>query len=62
MKLLETVDNKTITSQDLEVFRKKLDKLRMLKDEAEELLDQVKQMLDGKTQGIIEKGLEYQVW
>ena len=61
MKLLDQVDNQTITSQDLEEFKKKLDKLRMLKNEAEEMLEKVKQMLEGKTQGIIEKGLQYQV-
>merc|ERR1739838_567263 len=58
MKLLELVDNKTITSEDLEVFKKKLDRLKELK--AEETLEQVKKLLEGKTQGIIEKGLEYQ--
>ena len=61
MKLLELVDNKTITSEDLEVFKKKLDRLKELKAEAEETLEQVKKLLEGKTQGIIEKGLEYQV-
>ena len=61
MKLLETVDNKTITSEDLEVFKKKLEKLKMLKKEAEETLEEVKELLDGQTKGIIEKGLEYQV-
>merc|ERR1739838_1208368 len=60
MKLLELVDNKTITSEDLEVFKKKLDLLKELKAEAEETLEQVKKLLEGKTQGIIEKGLEYQ--
>merc|ERR1739838_573416 len=60
MKLLELVDNKTITSEDLEVFKKKLDRLKELKAEAEETLEQVKKLLEGKTQGIIEKGLEYQ--
>merc|ERR1739838_410272 len=60
MKLLELVDNKTITSEDLEVFKKKLDRLKEMKAEAEETLEQVKKLLEGKTQGIIEKGLEYQ--
>ena len=61
MKLLESVDNKTITSQDLEVFKEKLEKLKMLKEDAEKKLEQVKELLDGQTKGIIEKGLEYQV-
>merc|ERR1739838_655327 len=60
MKLLESVDNKTITSQDLEVFKEKLEKLKMLKEDAEKKLEQVKELLDGQTKGIIEKGLEYQ--